>query len=130
MTSRSTLLIVERAHRGAIETQFTDVLFSIRELNRQSGGLDLALRGLAVSYAVGTDAEPSLRIGDRVLDELPAPRRSIRALIDDGVTVWVEEPDVRALGERARDRLVLGVRCIAPPESTSLWAQYEHVWFM
>lgn len=129
-TSARTLLIVEQAHRGALETQFADVLFSIRELHRQSGGLDLMLRGLAVSCAVGTDVAPPLRVGDRIVEELPAPRRSIRTLIADGVTVWVEEPDVRTLGARARDRLAPGVRCIAPREATSLWARYEHVWFM
>lgn len=123
-------MIIERAYRGSVETQFADVLFSIRELHRQSGGVDVALRGLAAGYAVTTDFDPRIRIGTHELGTLPDPRASVRRLLDDGVGVWVEEPDLSALGESARERLLPGVRCLPAHGLVSRWSAYERVWFM
>lgn len=128
--TRSLLLIVERAYRGSVETQFADVLYSVRELHRQSGGLDLALRGLAASYAVTAEFEPAIRIGGHHLDTLPDPRRSVRRLLDDGVGIWVEEPDLDALGTSARDRLLPGVRHLPAHGLASRWPSYQRVWFL
>ena len=123
-------MIIERAYRGSVETQFADVLFSIRELHRQSGGVDVALRGLAAGYAVATDFDPRIQIGTHELGTLPDPRASVRRLLDDGVGVWVEEPDLSALGESARERLLPGVRRLPAHGLVSRWSAYERVWFM
>lgn len=128
-TAERTLLIVERAYRGAVEEQFADALYFVRELHRQSGGVDLALRGPAAGYAVHTDRRPAVRIAGRPLDTLPDPRRSVRQLLDDGVAVWVEEPDLTALGVTALARLIPGVRCLAEHELASRWSSYARVWF-
>ncbi|AGP60154.1 hypothetical protein [Streptomyces rapamycinicus] len=128
-TNDNTLLIIERAHRGAVETQFADTLFFVRELHRQSGGLHVVLRGLAASYAVDTTYEAALRIAGRTLDTLPDPRRLLRQLLEDGATVFVEEADLSALGARARERLLPGVRLVAGAELVSRWSDYERVWF-
>ncbi|MBD3009701.1 hypothetical protein [Streptomyces sp. 5-10] len=128
-TTDNTLLIIERAHRGAVETQFADTLFFVRELHRQSGGVHVALRGLAASYAVDTTYEAALRIAGRTLDTLPDPRRLLRQLLDDGATVFVEEADLSALGARARERLLPGVRRVTGAELVSRWSDYARVWF-
>lgn len=44
--------IVERAYRGAVEKQFFDVLYMSVELHRQLGGMDILLRGPAVTCAL------------------------------------------------------------------------------
>jgi hypothetical protein len=129
MSAHDTLLIVERAHRGSVETQFADVLYSIQELNRQSGGLDLGLRGLAAGYAVTTGFEPVVRVGPRTVTG-PDSRATVRRLIEDGVVVWIEEPDLTALGESARGRLLPGVRCLPAHGLVTRWPEYERVWFM
>jgi hypothetical protein len=126
----SLLLIVERAYRGAVETQFSDVLFFVKELNRQSGGADLALRGLAASYALDTSFVPAIRIAGRTLATLTDPRQGVRDLIADGAAVWVEEPDLTALGPQAAGRLLPGVRCLARHGLAARWPEYERVWFM
>jgi hypothetical protein len=128
--ARSVLLIVERAYRGGVEAQFADVLYFIRELHRQSGGADLALRGLAASYAVDTGFVPALRIAGATIDTLTDPRQGVRKLIAEGAGVWVEEPDLAALGRHARDRLLPGVRCLAGHGLAVRWPEYERVWFM
>ncbi|MEU1779105.1 hypothetical protein ABZ545_06375 [Streptomyces abikoensis] len=125
----NTLLIVERAHRGSVESQFADTLYFVQALHRQSGGVDLVLRGAAAGYAVETDYEPALHIGGRTLRTLPDPRRSVRELLAEGVGVWVEEPDLSALGAGASERLIPGVRRTGEHEPASLWSFYERVWF-
>ncbi|MFE2185643.1 hypothetical protein ACFXB5_34825, partial [Streptomyces sp. NPDC059455] len=70
-----------------------------------------------------------LRIAGRTLDTLPDPRRLLRQLLDDGATVFVEEADLSALGARARERLLPGVRRVAGAELVSRWSDYARVWF-
>ncbi|MGP3990906.1 hypothetical protein [Streptomyces sp. 3N207] len=125
----NTLLVVERAHRGAVESQFANPLYFARELHRQSGGVDILLRGLAASLAVCTGFRPALRIAARTLDTLPSPQRSLHRLIEDGAAVWVEEPDIAALGPGARERLLPGVRTVARHAVTARWPAYRRIWF-
>ncbi|GAA4656353.1 hypothetical protein GCM10023347_02210 [Streptomyces chumphonensis] len=125
------LVLVDRAYRGSVETQFADVLYIIRELNRQTGGLHLALRGHAVTYAVAApEYEPSVHLGSRTLDTLPDPRRSVRTMLDEGATVWVEEADLQRIGPKAASRLLPGTRTAAPGELALRWFSYSQVWFM
>jgi hypothetical protein len=128
-TADRTLLIVERAYRGAVEDQFADVLYFVHGLHRQSGGVELALRGAAAGYAVQTDRPGALRVAGRLLGTLADPRRSVQLLLDDGVAVWTEEPDLLALGDTAPARLIPGVRCLAAHEVAARWPSYARVWF-
>jgi hypothetical protein len=126
------LLIMEKAYRGSVETQFADALYVVPDLHRQSGGgCDLALRGPAVGYALRTDApQPPLRLGGRTLDTLPDPRASVAKVLDAGVTVLVERPDLAALGRTAADRLLPGVQVIEAYGLAARWPSYEQVWFL
>ncbi|NUS85232.1 MAG: hypothetical protein HOY75_21505 [Streptomyces sp.] len=130
-TTARWLVMIERAYRGAVERQFADALSLVTELHRQSvGGTDLALRGLAVSYALTTDYEPAVRIGGRTLDTLPDPRATVRDILAAGVAVLVEEPDLTALGRTAADRLLTGVRVVEAGGLAARWSSYEQVWFL
>jgi predicted peroxiredoxin len=123
------LIIIDRAYRGSVETQFADVLYFIRELSRQLGGLDLVLRGLAVTYAVKGIC-PTIRLAGRHVHTLPDPRRSIQTLLDEGVTVFVEEPDLAALGLFNGDHLLSGVCLVSVGELALRWSDYLGVWFL
>lgn len=124
------LLIVEKAYRGSVETQFADALYCVPDLHRRSGGCDLALRGPAVGYALDAGPPPSPRIGARTLDTVPDPRASVRKLLAAGVTVLVEEADLAALGPTAADRLLPGVRVVEGGGLAARWPCYEQVWFL
>lgn len=126
----SALIIVERGYRGAVESQFADVLYFIRAIHRQCGGADLAVRGVAASYAVSCEFKPEIAVAGRPLGTLTDPRRQVARLICDGVKVWVEEPDLAALGPSARGRLLPGVRCLPAYGLAARWPSYERVWFM
>lgn len=115
------LAVVERGYRGAVETQFADVLYLVRELNRQLGGLDLSLRGLAATYAV-TAAPPDPVVG---VDTLPDPRASLRTLLAEGVTVSVADADLEALGLPGDVPLLPGV-----VRGAARWSDYRAVWFL
>lgn len=104
------------------------MLYLAREKRRQLGCLDIALRGLAVTFAVATDSAPRLELGGRRVAG-PDPRASILTMMGDGATVSVDAGDLRALGLSA-DRLLPGVRCDEPEEATLRWTGYDAVWFL
>ncbi|GIG63043.1 hypothetical protein Lfu02_74150 [Longispora fulva] len=122
------LAVVDRAYRGGPEVQFCDLLYLARGLHRQLGGLDVVLRGSAVTFAVDTNPLPRLRVGARYLD-LPDPRRSLRALLAADSAVSVDEPALRALG-LTPDRVLPGVVCRDSASLTRDWPDYEGVWFL
>ncbi|MFJ3928509.1 hypothetical protein [Streptomyces sp. NPDC090022] len=122
------LAIVERGYRGALEKQFFDELYLATELHRQLGGLDILLRGSAVGYALDAGPVPGLRFGGRTVDTLTDPRKGLRTLLDLGVRVRVEEPDVAAL--RSPRPLIEGVGVTRAGETAEHWGDYRLVFFL
>lgn len=126
------LVIIEDGYRGSIESQFVDMLYFIREMNRQfdkiDSGVDVVLRGSAVTYAVPGPV-PSIRVGDRKVDTLTDPHESLRRLIGEGAKVRVEEDDLRTLG-LTKDDLLDNVELVSSNETALFWKDYRHVWFM
>ncbi|MFD0277032.1 hypothetical protein ACFVHB_24425 [Kitasatospora sp. NPDC127111] len=122
------LAIVERGYRGALDKQFFDELYLATELHRQLGGLDVLLRGSAVSYALDAGPVPSLRIGNRTVDTLTDPRQGLRTLLGAGVRVLVEEPDLAALGSPRP--VIEGVELAPPGATAARWSTYRMVVFL
>ncbi|MEU6479402.1 hypothetical protein ABZ858_21415 [Streptomyces sp. NPDC047017] len=124
------LLIIERAYRGCLETQFADVLYLALELNRQQGGCDILLRGLAVTCAAADSRPvPAVVVGRHRLDTLPDPRDSVRTLLGNGATVWAEEADL-ALFETGPGWLQPAVRRAGPADPLPDWSAYRGVHFL
>ncbi|MEU7647509.1 hypothetical protein [Streptomyces huasconensis] len=128
-TASTTLLVVERAHRGAVETQFSDELYFAHALHRQSGGLDVLLRGPAAGYALDTDPLPAPTGSRGTALPLADPRRSLRTLLAEGAGVWVERADLAAFGAGAPARLVPGVRLATQEDEAPDWSAYDRIWF-
>ncbi|NGO12377.1 hypothetical protein G5C60_33430 [Streptomyces sp. HC44] len=124
----ASLAIVERAYRGAVEVAYFDALFLGIEIHRQLG-LDLLLRGEAVTYAVDAPPPEPLLVGKRLLDTLDAPRADLLRLRDLGVGIRVESEDLAALGLSA-DRLIDGAECVAAGEFTACWPDYDRIFFL
>jgi hypothetical protein len=128
--SHSVLGIIDRAYRGAVEVQFFDAMYGALEFHEQLGRADLALRGLAVTLAVDEHSYvPALKLGTVLLDTLPDYRRSVRDLVAEQLTVYVDEPDLYRLGLTAQD-LVPGVVCLDTNELAARWTEYEGIWFL
>ncbi|GIJ73830.1 hypothetical protein [Virgisporangium ochraceum] len=124
------LAIVERAYRGAVENQYADALYCAYLLHQHMGGLDILLRGPAVSYVAAAPAPPGLRVGDRVVRTLSDPRAGLRRLIAAGVGVWAEEQDVLALGLSTEDCVAVGVSMTDSAEMTRRWDGYWSVFYL
>jgi intracellular sulfur oxidation DsrE/DsrF family protein len=129
------LAIIENGHRGGVETQYADVFYLARELNRQVGRLDVLLRGPAVTCALDAvkpaalDADARLiRVGSTQA-RLPDVGASIRRLLGDGMAVAVDGADLAALGLGA-DRLIDGVTVTAGVADAAGWLNYDGVWFL
>lgn len=121
------LAIVERAYRGSVETQFADVLYLIGLLHRQLERVDVAVRGLAVTYALEVEDRPCITVGSRTLYTLPDPQRSLRHLLEQGTTVYVDGNDFDRLG-LVSGRLIAGVR--RERDLAALWPGYDAIWFL
>jgi hypothetical protein len=130
------LVILDKAYRGGVETQFVDVLYFVRELNRQlgdlsrpdpRGGLDLYLAGLAVTYAFDVPPPAPIALADLEVDTMPDPRATVRALVAEDVGVW---SDAEAHERFAKKDLIPGVRTTPPAEMVLRWPLYRHVWFL
>jgi intracellular sulfur oxidation DsrE/DsrF family protein len=129
------LAIIENGHRGGLETQFADVFYLVRELNRQIGRIDVLLRGPAVTCALDAVKPDAAEREDRrlragpTLARLPDVRASVRNLLGDGMAVAVDGADLSALGLPS-DRLIDGVAVTDGEADATRWLDYDGVWFL
>lgn len=128
--STRALAIVERAYRGAVETQFSDALYCAFLFHRHLGGLDVLLRGPAVGYAARAARAPELRLGTRTFTTATDPRANLDVLLESGVGVWVEEPDLLAHGLADPDSLLPGVRSVPGGSMAARWPDYRAVFYL
>ncbi|MBY8883166.1 hypothetical protein K7862_36850 [Streptomyces sp. PLK6-54] len=124
------MAIVERAYRGAVETQFSDALYCAFLFHRHLGGLDVLLRGPAVGYAAAAARAPELRLGTAVFSTVTDPRKGLDVLLESGSGVWVEEPDLLAHGLDGEDSLLPGVRRVPGGAMAARWAEYRAVFYL
>ncbi len=124
------LAIVERSYRGAVENQYADALYCAYLLHQHLGGLDILLRGLAVSYVAAAPSPPGLRVGGRLVRTLSDPRAGLRRLIEAGVGVWADERDVLALGLTAADCAAAGVSTTDGAAMARRWDGYWSVFYL
>jgi hypothetical protein len=124
----TSLAIVERAYRGAVEVAYFDALFLGIEIHRQLG-LDVLLRGEAVTYAVDGPAPEPFLVGKRLVETLDAPRADLLRLRDLGVGIRVEREDLAALG-LGEDRLIDGAEAVAAGEFAARWPEYDRIFFL
>ncbi len=124
------LAIIERAHRGAVEAQFTGPLYLARGLGAQlDGPIAVVLRGVAVTLAVAGGHASALHLGDRSFDTLPDPASDIRALLDRDGQVYVITQDCALLAVPI-DRMVDGVVPIDAGLLPDLVECSALVWFL
>jgi hypothetical protein len=128
--SQRALAIIERAYRGAVETQFSDALYCAFLFHRHLGGLDVLLRGPAVTYAARAARAPELRLGNSTFSTVNDPGKGLDVLLESGVGVWAEEPDLRAHGLTGGDSLLPGVRSVAAGSMAARWSGYRAVFYL
>lgn len=128
--STRALAIIERAYRGAVETQFSDALYCAFLFHRHLGGLDVLLRGPAVGYAARDALTPELRLGNTVFTTATVPGKGLGVLLESGVGVWAEEPDLLAHGLAGEESLLPGVQSVPGGTMAARWAGYRAVFYL
>ncbi len=126
------LAVIERGYRGSVEVQYGDLLYVCRGLQSVLGGVDLVLRGSAVTFALAPGAEPAAPPAhepDAEPGRVPDPRAGLAGLIAAGSRVWVDEPDLCAIG-CAHAALLPGAERRDTDLMSELWPEYREVWYL
>jgi hypothetical protein len=127
------LAVIERAYRGAVEVQYADLLYLCRGLRSQLGGLDLVLRGSAVTYALAAGPGDALRLSRADMagatGHLPDPRAAITELIAAGSQVWADQADLAQIGATA-GQVKAGVLVEDTDRLSLHWHEYREVWYL
>ncbi|MFF7793106.1 hypothetical protein [Streptomyces sp. NPDC007991] len=130
MAGRPLLAVLERpVQTGQVETSYADLLYVVRELHRQFGGVRLLLRGAAVTAAVDGTRHGPPPLGPALRALAPSPAEGLAALLADGVTVRADLASLTRLG-LAQRRLVSGVLACDAGRLAEELPAYERVWFL
>jgi len=122
------LVIVERAHRGAVEQRYAHVLWLMEALHQQHPTAVL-LRGPAAGYAVDAPPAPPLRLGSGEVEHLPDYRDTVDRLRSAGVRLLVSSSSLDVLGLVGRP-LIEGVEAVDDPKIVAVCAEYDHIWYL
>lgn len=128
MTGHPALVVVERVHRGGVETAFATVLHVLRGLHdRLDGPLAVVLRGAAVTAALpGTPVRATV---GRVPVALPDPAADLAALHAAGAALHAVTEDCVRHGVDPAG-LVPGVVAVPAADLPDLWDRARRVWFL
>jgi hypothetical protein len=122
------LVVVERVHRGGVETAFASVLHVLRGVHdRLDGPLAVVLRGAAVTAAVPGAPVRSAVGGAPVA--LPDPAGDLAALHAAGAALHAVAEDCARHGVDPA-ALVPGVVPLAAADLPDLWHRARRVWFL
>lgn len=121
-------MIVERAHRGAVEQRYAHVLWLMEALHQQHPTAVL-LRGPAAGYAVDAPPAPPLRLGSGEVTHLPDYRDTLDRLRSAGVRLLVSSSSLAALGYGGRP-LVEGVAPVDDQQIILICDEYDRIWYL
>lgn len=126
--NKTSLAIVERAFRGAIEEQYGHIVWLSRVIRKMGGQTSLLLRGNAVLFAAANVQPLELRVGDVVVKDLPHYETTLGKMAVEGVPLYAFRPDCDRLGI-SRDRLIPEIKLIDEKDLSRLCAEHDCVWY-
>lgn len=121
------LQVVEQAFRTVVEEQDDTILWLTRSMLGAGANLSVLLAGHAACYAVQQRRQPALSLGQWQQTEPAELLRDIRALTEQGVSVYVvrEELAERGLGHLP---VCAGVEVIGRDSLPQLYESVDQVW--
>ena len=127
VTGLKVLQVIEQAFRTTTEEQDDAILWLTRSMRAAGGDLMVLLRGHAVHYAVLTQRQPALSLGDWHQQQPAELHRDISGLVESGVPVYAVQED---LDERGLAGLPLqaGVKSLGRDAVPGLYEQADQVW--
>ncbi|MBS2962350.1 hypothetical protein KGA66_04780 [Actinocrinis puniceicyclus] len=127
-SAAGTLVVIERAHRGAVEQQYAHVLWLVHGLHKQSP-MVVVLRGCAAVYALAAAKPTGLELGGEVWGVPPDYPDAIERLRADGAPVYVSRPCLERIGAAGLD-LLPGVIELDEAGITGLAASCTRWWYL
>ncbi len=124
----TTLAIVERAHRGAVEQQYAHVLWLVHGLHRQSP-MTLLLRGGAAVYALAGAPPGPVVLAGRPSGVYPDYQNALARLRADGGAILVSLDSLTTLGLADR-ALLAGVEVVSDDQIADVAAGARRIWFL
>jgi hypothetical protein len=123
----SSLIIVERAFRGAVREQYGHIVWLARIMREMGARCSLLLRGNAVLYARRDQARLGLDLGRTRVDHLPHYESAIELLLARGVEVYA---DADALTRLCPDApLVAGVITADRTRIVQAIVDHDRAWY-
>lgn len=123
--SASSLAIVEKAFRGALEEQYGNIVWLSECMRAMKARHNLLLCGSAVATCFVQQQQQSLVIGDLHIKTLSHFGKSVSDLISQGGRVWVLASDLDRFSSQYQ--LIQGVEKAA--SMARLCLEHDKVWF-
>ncbi len=123
--SSSSLAIVEKGFRGALEEQYGNIVWLSECMRAMKADHNLLLKGQAVAMCFKQQQQTQVDIGDISIAQMSHFARSIEALIDRGARIWVLTQDLSLFDPRYE----LVERVEVADSMAQLCMKHDKVWF-
>ncbi len=123
--SASSLAIVEKAFRGALEEQYGNIVWLSECMRAMKASHNLLLCGNAVAASFVRQQQQHMVIGDLHVKTLSHFSKSVSDLISRGGRVWVLESDLARF--KSQHQIVPGVEIAT--SMARLCMEHDKVWF-
>ncbi len=121
----SSLAIVEKGFRGAIEEQYGNIVWLSEIMLAMGARHSLLLCGAAVATCFKEQKQQSIVIGDICVNTISDFKSSVESMLARGGQVWVLEKDLVLFGQQVQ--LIDGVNI--SPSIAQLCLEHDKVWF-
>ena len=121
------LQVIDQAFRTTVEEQDDTILWLTGSMRGAGADLGVLLSGHGVHYAVQSQRQPALRIGDWQQSQPAELTRDLDSLLQKGVAIYVLRED---LEERGLSGLPLrsGTEVIGRDGLVDLYESFDQVW--
>ena len=121
------LQVIDQAFRTTVEEQDDTILWLTGSMRGAGADLGVLLSGHGVHYAVQSQRQPALRIGDWQQTQPAELTRDVDNLLEKGVAVYVLREDLQ---ERGLSDLPLrnGTEVIGRDGLVDLYESFDQIW--
>lgn len=122
------MIILERAYTGAIEEQYSNILWICWSHQKMDCQMAVVLRGNTLLYARRQQQTSELTIGDIRVTQLSNYSEYLEQLIASGGAVYILRGDIDRFALNVEEVLP-GVQVINTSDLASLCGEYDNIWY-
>ncbi|WP_133492070.1 DsrE family protein [Alcanivorax sp. 24] len=121
------LQVIDQAFRTTVEEQDDTILWLTRSMRGAGGDLQVLLSGHGVHYAVLSQRQPPLELGNWKQSQPAELLRDLTDLTESGVPIFVVREDLEERG-LANLPLQAGVELVSQTGLVDLYQQADQIW--